>query len=216
MRRAILPCMQSVDLNPIRAGLAKTLEGSDFTSVQDRIEDLKQAKKECADTSAQCAENAVESAPCSEQAVPSVALAEPATIPAPARNAFEAAVEHDARAGWLSPITLQPKRQVVRAKKAERRASNKGVLSLGVGEYLQLLDWTARQVRSDKRGAMPAELVPLVERPQISAELWVECVENFHKWFRSSVGRQRFRAAHVEVLGHTRAISVKSSRRGFA
>ena len=109
MARAILPCMQSVDLNPIRAGLAKTLEGSDFTSVQDRIEDLKQAKKECADTSAQCAESAVESVPCSEQAeqaVPSVALAEPATIPAPARNAFEAAVEHGARAGWLSPIAL--------------------------------------------------------------------------------------------------------------
>ncbi len=56
---AILACMQSVDLNPIRAGLAKTLEGSDFTGVQDRIEDLKQAKNECADTSAQCAESAV-------------------------------------------------------------------------------------------------------------------------------------------------------------
>ena len=40
---AILACMQSVNLKPIRAGLAKTLEGSDFTSVQDRIEDLKQA-----------------------------------------------------------------------------------------------------------------------------------------------------------------------------
>ncbi len=219
MARAILPCMQSVDLNPIRAGLAKTLEGSDFTSVQDRIEDLKQAKKECADTSAQCSENAVESVPCSEQAeqaVPSVALAEPATIPAPARNAFEAAVEHGARAGWLSPIPLHPKRQAVRAKKAERRASNKGVLSPGVGEYLQLLDWTARQVRSDKRGAMPAELVPLVERLQISAELWVECVENFHKWFRSSVGRPKSLSAHAEVLGHNRAISIKSSRRGFA
>ena len=56
---AILACLQYVDLNPIRAGIAKTLEGSDFTSVQDRIEDLKQAKNECADKSAQCAENAV-------------------------------------------------------------------------------------------------------------------------------------------------------------
>jgi REP element-mobilizing transposase RayT len=215
---AILACMQYVDLNPIRAGLAKTLEGSDFTSVQDRIEDLKQAKKECADTSAQCAESVVESVPCSEQteqAVPSAALAEPATIPAPARNAFDAAMELGARAGWLSPIALQPKRQAVRAKKTERRASNKGFLSLGVGEYLQLLDWTARQVRSDKRGAMPAELEPLFERLQISAELWVDCVENFHKWFRSSVGRPKSMATHADAQGHNRAISITSSRRVF-
>ncbi|MEI7699187.1 MAG: hypothetical protein WCK86_05285, partial [Planctomycetia bacterium] len=38
---------------------------------------------------------------------------------------------------------------------------------------LQLLDWTARQVRADKHGAMPEELEPLFERLQISAELWV-------------------------------------------
>ena len=75
MARAILPCMQSVDLNSIRAGLAMTLEGSDLSSVQDRIEDLKQVKKPCADTSAQCAENAVKSVPCSEPAVSSAAFA---------------------------------------------------------------------------------------------------------------------------------------------
>jgi hypothetical protein len=124
-------------------------------------------------------------------------------------------VEHGARAGWLSPIPLQPKRQAVRAKKTERRASNKGFLSLGDGEYLQLLDWTARQVRSDKRGAMPADLAPLFERLQISAELWVDCVENFHKWFRSSVGRPKSMTTHAEAQGHNRAISIECSRRVF-
>jgi hypothetical protein len=37
---SILACLQYVDLNPIRAGIAMTLEASDFTSVQDRIRDL--------------------------------------------------------------------------------------------------------------------------------------------------------------------------------
>lgn len=41
---ALLACAAYVDLNPIRASLAETLEGSDYTSVQRRIESLPHPK----------------------------------------------------------------------------------------------------------------------------------------------------------------------------
>lgn len=50
---ALLTCMSYVDLNPIRAGLAESLEESDFTSIQQRLEEYAGAaerEKESAET----------------------------------------------------------------------------------------------------------------------------------------------------------------------
>ena len=85
---------------------------------------------------------------------------------------------------------------------------------MGLGDYLRLLDWTGRQIRSDKRGAMPANLEPLFERPGISTELWDDSVLNFRKWFRSNVGRSK--SMEAETRGHNRVISISSARRAFA
>ncbi len=116
---AILACLQYVDLNPVRATIAATPESSDFTSVQDRIVDLK--------------------------------AAEEVSMP----DAQHIRIEHGQRAGWLAPIPLEPKRQAVRAKQTGRRASNKGCLSIGLGDYLQLLDWTGRADRSVRASVVP-------------------------------------------------------------
>ena len=43
--QGLLTCMAYVDLNPVRAGAAQTLEGSDFTSIQERLEDLARKRR---------------------------------------------------------------------------------------------------------------------------------------------------------------------------
>jgi len=47
-------------------------------------------------------------------------------------------------------------------------------------EYLQLLDWTDRQIRHDgKLRTIPPDLMSLLEQVGSSAELWVDCVKRF-------------------------------------
>lgn len=48
---SVLRCMAYVDLNPIRANVAKSLDGSDFTSIQERIAHFKTYKQNSSNTS---------------------------------------------------------------------------------------------------------------------------------------------------------------------
>ena len=97
-------------------------------------------------------------------------------------------VEHGEKAGWLAPIPLEVKRKKVREKQTSRRADNKGCLLMSLDEYLKLLDWTGRQFRSDKRGAIPAACAPILDRLDCSAETWLDLVRNFRKRFRNEAG----------------------------
>lgn len=59
-----------------------------------------------------------------------------------------------------------------------------GFLPLTLDEYLELLDWTGRMVRGDKRGAIPFTPLPILQRLQVNAELWVDTIEHFGRTFR--------------------------------
>ncbi len=116
-------------------------------------------------------------------------------------------------AAWLSPFELSE------ATEAEPvpsdRASNKGCLAMSFAEYLQLLDWTGRQLRADKRGAIPARLAPILERLQIGGEAgWLQLMGQFSRMFRRAAGRPQSLQREREACGcqvmqgirHSRAI----------
>ena len=86
-------------------------------------------------------------------------------------------------------MELQPERKAAVATEPGRRASDKGFLPVSLSAYLRLLDWTGRQSRPDKRGQIPGELAPILERLQLWAETWVNTVLNFGCWFRRSASR---------------------------
>ena len=161
---AIAACMVYVDLNPVRAGIAESLQTSDYTSVQDRMADVESA-------------NEVEST-----------------------DAKDVRIEHGQRAGWLSPIPLEPKRKNVRERKTSRRASNKGSLPMSRPYYLLLEEWSGRQLYAGKRGYIKSEIPPLLERLGTSPEFWLHSIRKLEpRYHVQSLSSQQLRGS-VEAV----------------
>ncbi len=60
-------------------------------------------------------------------------------------------------------------------------------------DYLQLLDTTGRLVREDKRGAIPIELSPILERLAVTHRDWLSNVTEFEQIYQRKFARQRRR-----------------------
>ena len=154
---AILACAAYVDLNPIRAAMAATIETSDYTSGQQRAIALQAEVNE------------------------------------------QSTLKHDAGkiskpiAHSLCPLTIDELKDAIGAccHTAGCRASDKGFLPMSVASYLELLDWTARELRSDKRSATPANAAPIFERLGIDANTWCELTRDFGKLFSTVAGKPK-------------------------
>jgi len=113
----LLSCMAYVDLNPIRASLAKTPESSDYTSIKKRLIDLNQHQ----------ADSALED--------------------------FVGIHQN----GIGIPLKLK--------------------------DYLELVDWTGRIIRQDKRGHIGQSTPPILERLSLSSESWKILTTEFETHF---------------------------------
>ena len=180
---SLLACAAYVDLNPVRAAIAKSLEDSEYTGAKDRIDDLK--------------ERAGEEVPSSQAGRPQVSGKRPR-----ATHAWERSRRRK-KSGWMSPLEINEASDAVGpdASDCGRRASLKGFLSMSLSKYLELLDWTGRQLRSGKRGAIPSELAPILERLGLDGAGWCDLVKQFGKLFK--------RAA-----GNAESLSIEAARRG--
>ena len=55
-------------------------------------------------------------------------------------------------------------------------------------DYLELVDWTGRAVREDKRGFIAAEMPPILSRLGLDGDAWVESVQHYGRRFHCFVG----------------------------
>jgi hypothetical protein len=97
-----------------------------------------------------------------------------------------------------------------------RRLTNKGYLPMTEEQYLSLLDWTGRQIRSDKRGSIPAELAPILDRLGLNGTKLPEVVAGFAKQFHSAVGRVENMIAYAQRAGRRWVAGVRQAAVAFA
>ncbi len=199
---AVLACMVYVDLNPVRAGLAETPEDSAFTSAQDRAVACRARRQ-------------IERAP---------------DQPSPEQARWIAGARATARRdAWLAPLggggSATGPDGVDRPGAADglRRdaplrppPSMSQLPTIDLERYLELLDWTGRQIRSDKRGSLSADLRPTLERLELDVERWVANVEHFGGLFCRVAGTLRRLRAMAQATGRAWLRGHAGARRLYA
>lgn len=133
--KALAACMAYVDLNPVRAKMAKTPEASEFTSFKNRAEQAKKVIKQKHSPDAK---------------------------------------EYQLKS--LMPFVGNP------------RADMPKGLPFKLRDYLELVDWTARQVRAGKRGSLDTSAPPLLDRLGVQSENWLTASCHFESKFKTLVG----------------------------
>lgn len=141
---ALLSCMAYVDLNPVRADIAKTPERSDYTAIQQRITE---------------------------------------------RFDLQEAIRSQSQSGYLLNFEhpLKPLLPFEGNVSAEHQT---GIL-YSFTDYLQLVDWTGRAIRSDKRGSIPSHSPDILERLAIDQTVWLANATQFEAMHRQRFSRRR-------------------------
>ena len=158
--------MMYVDLNPIRAGINTTLEGSDFTSIQDRLFDFAQQRKE-------------------KKATSSTIKAKDKTNSELLCFKGDESLANDAQKGL--PFSLQ--------------------------DYFELIDWTGRVIRDDKKGAIPADVLPILRKLGVNEKEWVGNVNHFGRRFYHVVGAVEMMRQYSDKIGQWWMQGMGCSRR---
>ena len=142
---ALLTCMAYVDLNPVRAKIADSIETSEYTSAYERVHGVTQAKEK------------------------------------PLAYSFN-------------------KKPLFGFVGDESEQSTQGI-PFSLLDYIELVDWSGRIIREDKRGAISSQRPRLLSTLGLDDDTWLSLASSFGKDYHGAVGSLEALAAYAGNTG---------------
>ncbi|HEX5636014.1 MAG TPA: transposase, partial [Gammaproteobacteria bacterium] len=83
-------------------------------------------------------------------------------------------------------------------------------------EYLELVDWTGRMIRADKKGAIAKHLPPILQRLQQNTENWLYITQHFESKLKGFVGAAHKLKHLCASLGYQRCTGLRTCLNYFS
>ena len=240
---ALLACMAYVDLNPVRARMATSLEESRLTSIHDRIcaraarrkvgswnqesgdrnqgsETLKGESSRGDATGRREKERGRSESELTEQ---QAAMVEEAKAEC-GRDAWLCRFADD-RVEGFAPRDSRAEGDTPRDS-VEAGGGAHTVLGMGFADYLELLEWTGKCVVEGRvkgcaprdrieRGVLPESARPVLERMELEVENWVETVERYGSIYCRVAGKVGNLKRKAQEMGQQWLFGQRKSRGVF-
>lgn len=116
------------------------------------------------------------------------------------RAMVDAGHETDLQPSHLMPFVGNPREEMPKG------------LPFRLADYLELVDWTGRAMRDDKRGAIDSSLPPILERLQVEPKYWLHMAKHLESRFKGLVGAAIQLQTACKKLGYRRTPNLATCR----
>jgi len=113
-----------------------------------------------------------------------------------------------------NPIDQQPEQLLPFA--GNPREDMPAGLPFRLTDYLELVDWSGRILREDKKGAIPEEIPEILQRLQLDARHWCYLTRHFEQPFKRLVGAAHHVRSVCETLGQRWVQGISQYERLFS
>lgn len=95
------------------------------------------------------------------------------------------------------------------------RSNNPEHIPYNLIDYIQLVDWTGRQIKAGKRGYIKDDIPPIFERLKMNTSAWLHNCEHLEKNYHRVIGSSARLQEFCEKLKQQRVVGITAARLAF-